>query len=901
MAQIIKQQQAIKNKIADGTIKIPMPLYESYSNAHHLSTNETAALFKTSIQNGLCEEEINKRHIAYGYNRLITKKEKTALQVLLQQFTGVAVYLLLGAAFISLLLNDVAEAVAIIIVILLNAAIGFFMEWQALTSLKALKNLDVIKAKVVRNSRLIEVSSEEITTGDIIYIEAGDIISADARIVLCHHLQSEESALTGESLPVLKHINPLPLHTIVAERKNMLYKGTTATHGSAYAVVTAISDNTELGKISTLVQKAKPDATPLEKQLQSLSKNLVWITLFIAVIIYIIGITKGNGYLLMLETAIAMAVAAIPEGLPIVATITLARGVLRMSKKNVIIKQLPAVETLGKTDVILTDKTGTLTQNRITADTIITARSSYDTVLLTDDDLNDKHALYWLHAVAALCNNASVHEDVKIGDPLEIALLEWVNNSYPPNKIIKRYTKLDEVPFSAETKCMATLHSARHKYIISAKGAAENLLHYCTHELTGTQLRILSSERRNVWLQKNDTLSAQGYRVLGFAYNKAEEKSAGNFMHDLIFLGLIAFSDPPQKNIIHAIQTCKKAGIKTVMITGDHPSTARHIAQQLELCDMNCKVISGKDIEAIDQLSAKEIKELLKTSVFARVTPEQKFDIVSLYQKEGHIVAMTGDGINDAPALKKADVGIAMGDRGTQIAKEAADIVLTDDSFNSIEAAIEQGRIIFENIQKSVMYLLSCNLSEVLIIAAITFIYYASPLTPLQILYMNLVTDVLPALALGMNKGNAAIMQQHPHKHHNIISVKEWKAIITYSLVITICIFCGYAYSTGYLNFPKPVASNMLFWTLALAQLWHSFNLSNGDTLIFKSEVFRNKHVWLALVTCLLIMLATYFLTPLRNVFALVSLSVSQLVIILVSSLLPVAVIHVLKKLKLVI
>ena len=623
--------------------------------------------------------------------------------------------------------------------------------------------------------------------------------------------------------------------------------------------------------------------------------------MFIAVAIYIIGIVKGNGYLLMLETAIAMAVAAIPEGLPIVATITLARGVLRMSKKNVIIKQLPSVETLGKTDVILTDKTGTLTHNRITVDVIITARSRYTTPLLIDDNYEDKHALYWLHTVAALCNNAVINENKKIGDPLEIALLEWVNASHHSKKIIKRYTRVDEEPFNAQTKWMATLHSIRHKYIISAKGAAENLLPYCGLELSGIQSKKLSQERKNAWLQKNETLSAQGYRVLGFAYKKINEEPSGGFMHDLIFLGLIAFSDPPRQNVIHAIQTCKKAGIKIVMLTGDHPSTALHIAQQLELMDKSSRVISGKDIKAADQLNKEERKELLETSVFARVTPEQKFDIVSLYQKEGHIVAMTGDGINDAPALKKADVGIAMGERGTQIAKEAADIILTDDSFNSIEAAVEQGRIIFDNIQKSVMYLLSCNLTEVLVIASVTFLYFASPLTPLQILYMNLVTDVLPALALGMNKGNDNIMQRAPHKHHNIISAKHWRAITTYSIVITACVFCSYAYGVSYLDFTKPVVNNMLFWSLALAQLWHSFNLSRGNTFIFKNEIFRNKYVWFALIICLLVMLATYAVIPFRNVFKLMPLNLLEPSIILVTSILPVIIIQVLKKSKLVI
>ena len=870
------------------------------ASAHHLTVEQIASLLKTSIQNGLTQQEATKRLAVFGYNRLTSKKEKTIAQVLLQQFTSVAVYLLAAAAVISFILSDVAEGIAILIVIFLNAIIGFIMEWQALTSVKALKKIDIVHAKIIRNGRLVEVPSDEITIGDLLYVEAGDIIPADARLISVTHLQAEESALTGESLPVIKYTKPLPVKTVVAERNNMLYKGTSGTNGSAKAIVTAISNDTELGKISSLVQQAKPDATPLEKQLQSLNKNLVWITIFIAACIYFIGVMKGNNYFLMLETAIAMAVAAIPEGLPIVATITLARGMLRMSKHNVIVKQLPSVETLGKTDVILTDKTGTLTHNRITADVVITALKQYQT-FLRKEIRKDRLAFYWLHTVAALCNNAVIQDDKNIGDPLEIALLEWVNTTYPSARIIKRYTKIDEQPFNAEIKSMSTVHSIRNKFLISAKGATENLLNYCTHEATGMRIKKLNEEIKSAWLKKNEILSSQGYRVLAFAFKETNTKPSGNFMHDLIFLGLIAFSDPPRKNIIHAIETCKQAGIKIVMLTGDHPSTALHIAQALELSDTHNPVLSGKDIKPVSQLNAKEKDAILKADVFARVTPEQKLDIVSLYQQQGHIVAMTGDGINDAPALKKADVGIAMGERGTQIAKESADIILKDDSFNSIALAVEQGRVIFTNIQRSVMYLLSCNLTEVLVIAAVTFIYFSSPLTPLQILYINLITDVLPALALGMNKGNSHIMHQPPRrKMQSIITIKQWQAIITYSIVLTACIFCSYVYCINYIGLQKLQANNILFWSLALAQLWHSFNLSFGVSLV-KNEVLKNKYMWLAIFICFAVMINAYFILPVRKVLMLVPLSSSHVFIILITSIAPLIIIQLLKKFRLVI
>jgi Ca2+-transporting ATPase len=899
MPHLDKHINFSKNKIETLSHKTYTSLTNKNFEPYSLTVEQLTTALQTSSRNGLTEKEVDKRLAAFGFNRLITKKEKTIAQVLLQQFTSLALYLLLAAAIISFILNDVAEGIAILIVIVLNALIGFVMEWQALTSVKALKKLDVINAKLIRNGKLIEVSSEKITIGDLMYIEAGDIIPADARIVSCTQLQAEESALTGESLPVLKHTDILPATTVMAERNNMLYKGTSVTHGNAKAIVSGTGNNTELGKISTLVQQAKPEATPLEKQLEALSKILIWVTLLIAALIYIIGVVKGNGYFLMLETAIAMAVAAIPEGLPIVSTITLAKGMLRMSRKNVIIKQLPSVETLGKTDVILTDKTGTLTQNCITADVIITARNKYETPL-PEHIKKDRLVLYWLHTVAVLCNNAVIDVNKKIGDPLEIALLEWVNVKYPSEKIINHYLKIDEEPFDAETKCMVTLHTIRHKYIVAAKGAAENLLSYCSHELQGMQLKSLSDESKSAWLQKNENLSAHGYRVLAFAYKKINEQPANHFMQDLVFLGLIAFSDPPRQNIIHAIQICKHAGIKIVMLTGDHPSTALHIAQQLDLSDNNNHVISGKDFKPVNELTSTEKNQILKATVFARVTPEQKLDIVSLYQKQGHIVAMTGDGINDAPALKKADVGIAMGERGTQIAKEAADIILKDDSFNSITLAVEQGRIIFENIQRSVMYLLSCNLTEVLVIASVTFLYFSSPLTPLQILFMNLITDVLPALALGMNKGNTHIMHQPPRKKaQSIISVKNWQAIITYSLVLTACIFCSYSYCINYLALEKLHANNMLFWSLALAQLWHSFNLSFG-TSVLKNEVLRNKYLWLAIIICLLVMLGAYFILPVKAVLLFVPVNLFQLSIILFTSVAPLIIIQLLKKSKLV-
>lgn len=867
-------------------------------NWYQVTNEELKSELKISLSEGLSEDEAKRRLEEHGPNRIKSQKEKTIWQILLSQFLSPVIYLLIGAAIISFFLSDIPEGIAIIIVILINAAIGFYMEWQAVTTMKALTKLDIIEAKVIRNGTLKQVSSDAITVGDLVSIEAGDLIPADARIIEASQLQIDESALTGESLPVSKKPDTLNGTIILAEQTNMLFKGTMAVKGNSKALVVNIGMDTELGKISEMVQHAEQSATPLEKKLESLTKKLIILTLFIAITFFITGWIKGNEILPMLQTTIAMAVAAIPEGLPIVATIALAFGMLKMARKNVIVKHLAAVETLGSANIILTDKTGTLTENKITTSAVVSANNVYDKAT----ELNKEPAIEKLFFIATLCNDASIDGEKEIGDPLEIALLKWVqDNKYDSEKTKNEYKRIDEEAFSSETKIMATLHEHDQKFYICAKGATEELIKKCSHFLNDHETRPLDEKILTHLTKQGETLAEKGIRVLAFAFKDTDTKNDFQSLDKLVFAGLVGFSDPPQEKVPSAIDQCKEAGIKVVVLTGDHPATAFHIAKTIHLAQDGENVINGKDLADIEHANEQEKEKLLNAAVFARVTPKQKLDIVQFYQKNGYIAAMTGDGVNDAPALKKADIGIAMGMRGTQIAKETADLVLKDDSFISIVSAVKQGRIIFENIRKCITYLLSCNLSEILVISISAFLSLASPLSPLQILYLNIITDVFPALALAVSRGNENIMKLPPRDpKKGLLVTSDWQSIITYSVLITLSIFSVFIYCHDYLQLDTTYCNNIVFISLALAQLWHVFNLPSAEVSFFKNEVTKSKYIWWAVIACLAIMIITYFIVPVRNVLSVKELDGQMLVIILVGSVLPLLFIQVFKRLKMI-
>jgi Ca2+-transporting ATPase len=656
-----------------------------------------------------------------------------------------------------------------------------------------------------------------------------------------------------------------------------------------------------LGTIASLVENSKEKETPLDKKIKVLSKKLIWITLGITAIFAITGFIQGKDWVLILETSIALAVAAFPEGLPIVATVALAYGMLLMAKRNAIVKKLSAVETLGSTNVILTDKTGTLTENKIHVDTfsfpdVIVKVKIKDAVLTFEKGNIEKSeaAFQKLILIGTLCNNASSKkEDDKtklLGDPIEIALIHLANASGSSSEKIKlQYERIGEMPFSSETKIMGTLHKSDNGNFVAAKGSVEDLLEKCSRFQTGTTTKDLSKEERKKILGESEKMAAEGLRVLAFAFREETEIKKNDFLNSLIYVAMIGFLDPPRLDIKEAILSCRKAGIRIVMITGDHPLTALTIAKKVGLVDeVEQNVITGMDIPPMESLSDEWNKKILSTAVFARTTPKQKLEIVEIYQKSGNIVTMTGDGVNDAPALKKADIGIAMGMRGTQVAKETASIVLKDDSFSSIAQAVSHGREIYQNIQKFVVYLVSCNLSEIFIVTTLGFIAPTATLLPLQILFLNMVTDVFPALALGLGKGDKTVMDRPPRDPKNlIVSNKNWIAISLYAASMTIAVLAAVIYCKEVISTDAKILNNVAFIALVFAQLFHVFNMSSAKSKLLVNEITKNKFVWIALLICTMLMVLVFALPQMRLVLGLTILSTELWLVSILAGLIP--------------
>jgi len=875
-------------------------------------------MYLTNAETGLSAEEAARRLKLTGLNKIESGRKISPLAILLSQLMSPFVVLLAIAAGLSFFFQEWLDGIAIIFVIIINAIIGFLMEFQAERSMDALKKLTAVPAKVVRDGRLIEIPSEKVAPGDLLFVEGGDMITADARLIYASQLQTDESALTGESLPIEKNSGPLQASSApLAERYNMLFKGTFVTTGNGKAIVTGTGMQTELGAIARLIQDAKQEATPLEKKITVFSKKLIWITALLVVLIFMAGVLNGRDLVQMLETSIALAVAAIPEGLPIVTTLALAFGMLRLAKHNVIVKKLSSVETLGGTKVICTDKTGTLTQNKIEAAfvqisgnaTRIKADPSLNVIKYIDDsDIVTKPAYNHLHRIAALCNTASYDYDgqteKETGDPLEVGLLKMVFYSdRKPQDYNKKFPLLTEMPFSSETRLMATLHKDGERFYVAAKGAAEELIARCTLVLEGKEVTDFTDDKKAQWMSDAERHAKSGLRILAFAYSDYVTNEE-DFLHDLTFAGLIGFLDPLRPEVPAAIKECRSAGIKVVMITGDHPATARNIAMQLGLANENDPVLHGNSMKPFTLLTEEDKEKWLATPVFARVTPAQKLDLIALFQEKKMIVGMTGDGVNDAPALKKADIGIAMGQRGTQVAQEVADMILKDDAFSSIVLAIKQGRVIFDNIRRFIIFLLSCNASELLIIATAAILNLRFQLLPLQILFINLVTDVLPALALGVTEAAPNVMQRKPYADGiSIVDDKRWKAIFAYAAVITVTAIGSVIVSHEWLHKAGPwdteLYNNILFYSLIFSQILHVFNMSFGNrTPFYKTAVFRNKYVWYAVTTCIVITLSSYWIIPFRKVLAITIYEWGDWIIVVTSALLSLLLIQMMKRMR---
>ncbi len=871
------------------------------ADPHTFSVAEIVQALETDAKLGLSEAQANERALAFGANVYQSQKQKSIWVMLLLQFKSPIVYLLLFAVAVTFYFQDYMEATAILVVILVNALIGFLMELQARNSMNALKEMDLILTKVIRKGKVHELPSEKITPGDIISLEAGDVIPGDGYLVAANQLQCDESSLTGESLPSEKKITQLPKETPLGDQVNRVFKGSAVINGNGKAVITGIGQNTQLGTITSLVESAGDKQTPLEKKIADLSKKLIWITLLMTSIFAITGFVQGKSWILIVETSIALAVAAFPEGLPIVATVALAYGMLLMARRNAIVKKLSAVETLGSTNVILTDKTGTLTENKIYVDTFSFPQETLkvridNNELLFDGNPIEKSedAFQKLQIIGTLCNNAAVKEGDEakklMGDPVEIALIELANASgVSVDEIKGQYERIGEIPFNSDTKMMGTLHKSTNGSFVAAKGSVEQLLEKCSRLQSGTTVQDLTEEERKKILSESEKMSADGIRVLAFAYREESNISEDDFLQSLVYTAMIGFLDPPRLDIKEAMLSCRKAGIKIVMITGDHPLTALNIAKKVGLADEGeQQVISGIDLPAMESLSEEWSNKILSTTVFARTTPKQKLEIVATYQNAGNIVAMTGDGVNDAPALKKADIGIAMGLRGTQVAKEAASIVLKDDSFISIAEAVAHGREIFQNIQKFVAYLVSCNLSEIFVVALLGFLAPASTLLPLQILFLNMVTDVFPALALGLGKGDKTVMNRPPRDPKNlIVANKDWLTISLHAACMTIAVLVAVLYSKQTFSIDAKAANNVAFITLAFAQLIHVFNMSSAQSHLLVNEITKNKYVWIALLICTLLMVLVYAIPQMRLALGLIILPAKVWLVAILAAFIP--------------
>lgn len=856
------------------------------------------------VEQGLNPDTVTKRQEKYGKNKLQEKEKKSALSILLDQIKSIIMILLGIAALVSFLFGESVQGLAIVAVIIVTIMIGFFTEIRAVRSMESLKKMSRVTAVVRRNGEITKLSATELVPGDIVLLESGDVVTADIRLIEANKLQLDESVLTGESVPVSKSTEPVSEDSSVDKKTNMLFKGTLVTRGSGAGIVISTGKQTELGKISSLVEEAEEEITPLEKRLKVLGRKLIWVTLIISAVVGLLGILRGKDLFLMIETAIALAVAAIPEGLPIVATIALAQGMLRMAKRNALINRLSSVETLGSTNVIFTDKTGTLTLNKMTVNSIelpegrINVSNDLEnektfTLKKESIDPQEHKSLFEALRIGTLCNNASLQSDDEndggVGDPLEIALLGVAQKAdLTREDLIDKMPEEHEEAFDPEIKMMATVHRKNDSFYVAVKGAPEEVINHSTSILTNDEQSNFNEKLQNQWIEKNEQMAEEGLRVLALAMKTSESKEE-DIYKDLVFIGLVGLLDPPRKDVKKYINTCQRAGINIVMVTGDHPATARNVAKAISLIEQeDNEVILGETLKPYDQLSDDEREHILSNSIFARVSPKQKLDLISIHQHHDAIVAMTGDGVNDAPALKKADIGIAMGKKGTQVAQDASDMILQDDSFSSIVAAIEYGRNIFSNIRKFIIFLLSGNIGEIAAVAFASLANLPLPITPLQILYVNLMLDVFPALALGIGEGTSDVMEKPPRDpKESFLMRNHWLMILGYGFIIAFSIIASLLIALLGLNMPIEKAVTISFLTLTFARLAHVFNMREKDSPVINNEVTRNPFIWGAIGLCTVLILAAVYVPVLSGVLQTVDPGLNGWLIISIMSLIP--------------
>ena len=900
-------------------------------NWFNKSIEQTEKELETSIENGLNKEQVEKAREKYGLNELKAKKKKSLIVKFLEQFKDFMIIILIIAAIISGAVGiaqgeGITDTIIILIVVIVNAIIGVAQENKAEKSLEALQKLSSHEAKVIRNGKLEVVQSKKLVPGDLVVLETGDYVPADIRLVEESNLKVQESSLTGESLPVEKNISTIEEEKVgIGDRENMLFSSSLVTYGRGKGIVLETGMNTEVGKIAGIINETIDSQTPLQEKLDKLGKTLGIAAVVICLVIFIIGIAIGKDALEMFMTAVSLAVAAIPEGLAAVSTIVLAIGVQRMVKKNAIVKKLPAVETLGSATVICSDKTGTLTQNKMTVQKVF-----YDDILQNVENAkvnNNNEELEKLVYISMLCNDTKVASDNTLtGDPTETALVDMGFELDFRPAIYEEYPRVEEIPFDSDRKLMTTVHKIENKYIVYTKGGIDELLSRCNSYIIDGKVENNLEEYKETIDRNNEAMAQEALRVLAMAYKEIDhiptKEEMKNIENELIFVGMVGMIDPPREEAKKAVEKCKTAGIKTVMITGDHKITAIAIARKLGILENDEEAITGAELE---EMSQEELEQnVRKYSVYARVSPEHKVRIVKAWQKNGEIVAMTGDGVNDAPALKTADIGCSMGMVGTDVAKEASDVILTDDNFATVVSAVEEGRRIYDNILKAIQYLLSSNVGEIIVlfIAILITPWLSSkfgidvnlivPLLPIHILWINLVTDSLPALALSVDPAEEDIMERKPLKSGKGIFTKgmTWRVIyqgVMIGLLTLAAFIIGLATPEAELpqiegltvqEIKVEVGQTMAFTVLALSELVHVFNVRNNKKSLFKTKALSNKYLLLAIAVSATLMLVILFVPFLREVFSIPVLPTANIIETIALVFAPLVIVEIFKLLK---
>jgi len=889
-------------------------------NWFNKTVTKTVEDLNTNVDSGLSSNEAKARQEKYGLNELKAKKKKSLFQKFLEQFKDFMIIVLIISAVVSGIIGvmegeGLTDTIIILIVVIVNAIIGVAQENKAEKSLEALQKLSSHVAKVIRDGKLVVLPSKELVPGDIVILETGDYIPADLRLIEAVNLKVQEAALTGESVPVEKIIDEIKEENIgIGDRTNMTFSSSLVTYGRGKGIVVETGMTTEVGKIAGIINETEETETPLQAKLNKLGKTLGIVALIICAFIFVVGIIYGKEPVHMFMSAVSLAVAAIPEGLPAVSTIVLAIGVQRMVKRNAIVKKLPAVETLGSATVICSDKTGTLTQNKMTVEKIFCNNK-----LLNLEDIEKDSDLEKLVFTSMLCNDTKIGENNELtGDPTETALVDMAFKLDFDSSVYDRMPRIEEIPFDSDRKLMTTVHEVNGKYLVYTKGGVDELLKRCNSYLLNGEVKEDLEEYKKQIAVNNEEMAKNALRVLAMAYKELDHKPSKEEVEslesNLIYIGMVGMIDPPRLEVKDAVEKCKTAGIKAVMITGDHKITAIAIAKELGILENENEAITGLELE---QMSDEDlIKNVRQYSVYARVSPEHKVRIVKAWQANGEIVAMTGDGVNDAPALKTADIGCAMGIVGTDVSKEAADVILTDDNFATVVSAVEEGRRIYDNILKAIQFLLSSNVGEIitLFIAimitpllakwfGITDIGALEPLLPIHILWINLVTDSLPALALAVDPAAKDIMNRKPIKPKKGIFTKgmAWRIIYQGIMIgiITLTAFCiGLNTPNQEEHIRIQIGQTMAFSVLALSQLVHVYNIRDNKKSIFKTGIFNNSKLILACLGSAALMFIILLVPALREVFSIYTLPVENILEVVLLVFAPILIVELFKLFK---